>query len=244
MPTLGGALKDLLFPPHCLGCGHRLAASRPPLLCPCCNASLTFLRSPLCSCCGRPFAAGADHLCGDCLAGHHAFDLARSLLHYRPPVSNLILALKFTGNLNGLATLRALIEREGLLAAFREPDLVLPVPLHRDRLRARGFNQALVLARECLPQWRRKIAIDVLLRHRPALPQSLLSGKERRRNLSKAFSLGQSGDRVAGTKILLIDDVYTTGSTVNECSRVLRRAGAERIEVLTVARSLAPGILP
>lgn len=242
MPTLVEAFKDLLFPPHCLGCGQRLATSRTPLLCPHCVSGLAFLRSPLCSCCGLPFPSGADHLCGDCLVGHHVFDLARSLLQYRAPVSNLILSLKFTGNLGGLATLRALLEHDGFLATFGEPDLLLPVPLHSGRLRARGFNQALVIARECLPQWRNRIAPDLLLRHRPAMPQALLSGKKRRGNLGNAFSLAQPNS-VAGAKILLVDDVYTTGSTVNECSRVLSKAGAERIEVLTVARSLAAGMI-
>ncbi|MCL2789459.1 MAG: ComF family protein [Desulfobulbus sp.] len=240
MPTFVEALEDLLFPPHCLGCGQRLTTSRPPLLCPHCVTELAFLHSPLCSCCGLPFASGTDHLCGDCLAGLHVFDLARSLLQYRPPASDLILSLKFTGSLSGLATLRALLAHDGFLAAFGEPDLLLPIPLHRGRLRARGFNQALVIARECLPQWRGKIEPDLLLRHRPAIPQALLSGKKRRGNLGNAFSLAQRS-RVVGAKILLVDDVYTTGTTVNECSRVLRKAGAERIEILTVARSLATG---
>jgi len=242
MPTFAEAVQDLLFPPHCLGCGLRLDISRPPLLCPQCVSGLTFLGSPLCSRCGLPFVSGVDHLCGDCLAGRHLFDLARSLLHYRPPASDLILSLKFTGNLSGLATLRALLARDGFLAAFAEPDLMLPVPLHDGRLRERGFNQALVIARECLPQWRDRVAPTVLLRHRPAIPQALLSGKKRRANLGNTFSLAQPA-RVAGAKILLVDDVYTTGTTVNECSRVLRKAGAERIEVLTVARSLATGNL-
>lgn len=240
MATLFDALKDLLFPPHCLGCGQGLASARPPLLCPQCDAGLTVLRSPLCIRCGRPFVSGADHLCGDCLSDRHAFDLARSLLGYRPPASDLILSLKFTGNLGGLATLRALIERERFLAAFCEPDIVLPVPLHVNRLRERGFNQALVVARGCLPAWAKKIVPDLLLRHRKTVPQSLLSGKSRRGNLGNAFSLANPGS-VAGAKILLVDDVYTTGSTVNECSKTLRAAGAQRIEVLTVARSPAPG---
>ncbi|MCL1979719.1 MAG: ComF family protein, partial [Proteobacteria bacterium] len=211
MSTLVEALKDLLFPPHCLGCDQRLASSRPPLLCPHCTSELSFLHSPLCSCCGLPFVTGSDHLCGDCLAGRHAFDLARSLLHYRPPASNLILALKFANNLNGLATLRALFASERFLTAFSKPDLLLPVPLHRSRLRARGFNQALVIARGCLPQWRDRIVPDLLRRHRPATPQALLSGEKRRSNLANAFSLAHP-TRVAGASILLIDDVYTTGT--------------------------------
>jgi ComF family protein len=242
MTTLFETLQDLLFPPHCLGCEKRLADSRPPLLCSCCVADLRFLGTPLCTCCGLPFPCGTDHLCGDCLAARHAFDLARSLLQYRPPLSDLILSLKFTGNLAGLATLRSLVAQSQVVKAFSEPDLILSAPLHAARLRERGFNQALVIAKGCLPQWKKKIVPGLLIRLRPTTPQSLLSGKERRNNLRGVFSLVEP-DRVAGAKVLLVDDVYTTGSTVNECSRVLRAAGAERIEVFTLARSLGPVLL-
>ncbi len=237
MPSLVEAAQDLLFPPLCLGCQQPLAVSRPPLLCAACSGLLDLIRSPLCPCCGVPFTAGADHLCGDCLAGHFAFDLSRSLLLYRPPASDLIRSLKFGGDLSCLATWHALIAREGLLEAFAEPDIVVPVPLHAQRLRQRGFNQAVVIANGCLPGWRKKIAVDVLVRHCPTQPQSELSGKERRANLKNVFALVDP-DRVAGATVLLVDDVYTTGSTVNECSTTLRRAGAKRIEVLTLARSL------
>lgn len=232
------AIHDLLFPPRCLGCAHRLASARPPLLCPDCAADLVVLGSPLCTCCGVPFPGGADHLCGDCLLGSHDFDLARSLLQYRPPISDLILSLKFTGNLTTIATLRELMARWHFMDQFTEPEIVLPVPLHVDRLRQRGFNQAMVLARGCLPQWQKQIAPMVLRRHQPTVPQSSLSGKERRTNLNRAFSVADPA-RVRDAAVLLVDDVYTTGSTVKACSRALRRAGAKRIEVLTVARSLA-----
>ncbi len=232
------AIHDLLFPPRCLGCALRLGSSRPPLLCPDCAADLVVLGSPLCTCCGVPFPGGADHLCGDCLLGSHGFDLARSLLQYKPPVSDLILSLKFTGNLATIATIRELMARTGIMDHFTEPEIVLPVPLHVDRLRQRGFNQAMVLAKGCLPQWQKRIAPLVLRRHQPTLPQSSLSGKERRTNLIRAFSVAEPAV-VRGAVVLLVDDVYTTGSTVNACSKVLRTAGAKRIEVLTVARSFA-----
>jgi ComF family protein len=232
------AVKDLLFPPLCLGCERRLESSRPPLFCPDCLAELVFIRSPCCHCCGIPFAAGVDHWCGDCLARHYAFDFARSLFLYEPPLSLLIRSLKFGGHLTGLSTLGALTARSGLLGLFGEPDLILPVPLHRIRLRERGFNQALLIARGCFPQWKNRIETGLLLRRRSTIPQSLLTGKERRGNLKNVFSLA-SGSNVAGKQVLLVDDVFTTGSTVNECSRALRLAGAGRIEVFTLARSLA-----
>ena len=231
------ALKDLLFPSLCLGCELRLESSRPPLFCPRCLAKLAFIRSPCCLGCGVPFATGDDHLCGDCLAGHYAFDCARSLFRYQPPIATIIRSLKFGGHLTGVSTLGALTARSDCMGIFNEPDLILPVPLHLSRLRERGFNQALVIARGCFPQWKPKIKIDLLFRLRATLSQSLLSGKERRANLKKVFSLTKASS-VAGKKVLLVDDVFTTGSTVDECSRVLRSAGAARIEVFTLARSL------
>jgi ComF family protein len=150
----------------------------------------------------------------------------------------LILTLKFHGHLSGVATFRALLDLSDLRDDFCLPDIILPVPLHNSRLRERGFNQAHMIATGCFAQWKKKLAHDVLIRHRSTIPQSLLSGKERRQNLHNVFSLIDPS-RVSGAKVLLVDDVYTTGSTVNACSKVLRQAGAERIEVFTLARSLA-----
>ena len=232
------AINDLLFPPLCLGCKRRLDSSQPPLFCLHCAQSLVFIQSPLCSRCGTPFVSGDDHLCGACLTDRHAFDLARSLCLYRPPLSDLILALKFHGHLAGIATFKTLLTRSGLLDAFCVPDFILPVPLHATRLRERGFNQAQTIAVGCFAHWKKSIALNNLIRHRSTTPQSLLSGKERRQNLHDVFSLADPG-RVSGARVLLVDDVYTTGSTVNACSKVLRRAGAKRIEVFTLARSIA-----
>lgn len=237
MRSLFAALKDLLLPAACLSCGMRLTASRPPLLCSACLSRLRLLRSPLCTCCGRPFLSGGDHLCGECLQDHFAFDRARSLLLYQSPAAELIRDLKYAGQLTALASLKALILQWGMSEEFVEPDLVLPVPLHPQRLRERGFNQAGVIARGCFPQWRKRIAHQILIRHRPTSAQSSLSGRERRRSLREAFSVTDR-KKVEGRQLLLIDDVYTTGSTVHACSAVLRRAGAARIEVFTLARTL------
>ncbi|MBV5317229.1 MAG: ComF family protein [Desulfobulbaceae bacterium] len=234
------AFKDLLFPPFCLGCERWLESSRLPLFCSDCLSQLAVIQAPNCRCCGVPFLVGADHLCGDCLTAHYAFDLARSLWPYQPPVSTLIHALKFQGNLTGLATLGWLAAGSDCIKQFVEPDLIVPVPLFLGRLRERGFNQALVIAQGCFPQWRNRIDSGVLFRTRATVPQSSLSGKERRRNLHKAFSLSDFS-KVKGKRILLVDDVFTTGSTINECCKTLRLAGAARIECFTLARSLVRG---
>ncbi len=139
--------------------------------------------------------------------------------------------------MTGLATMAALAAKSPVVSDFSTPDLIFPVPLHKSRLQRRGFNQALMLARSCFPGWRKRIVVDGLLRVRATVPQTSLDGAGRRKNLKGAFTLKDPA-MVGGKTVLLVDDVFTTGSTVRECSRVLRIGGAERIEVFTLARSL------
>lgn len=227
--------KDLLFPPRCQGCNQQIDPCSTTHLCPDCTPLLVPVTPPLCLCCGIPFISGKDHLCGDCLQDHFAFARARSLFLYQEPVSTMLVQLKFRGSLSRLDTLSVLAEQFGAVDLCREPDLILPVPLHKKRLRSRGFNQSLLLARSCLPDWQRKIRTDLLLRHQPTVPQTSLSGRARRNNLKNAFS-APGADSIRGKSILLIDDVFTTGSTLHECARVLTRAGAARVEAFTLAR--------
>ncbi|MCL7486745.1 MAG: ComF family protein [Desulfobulbaceae bacterium] len=230
-------LQELIFPSSCLECEQRLPCRELPLLCNDCLADISFPCSPCCPCCGMPFSTGQDHFCGLCLKKSFAFDLARAALHYTKPVTSLIGSLKFNGTLTGLASLAYLARNAPGRKDLHEPDLVLPVPLHMQRLRQRKFNQALVIGKACFPDYRSSIRVDILIRHRATAPQTALNGTERRKNLSGAFSL-TNPDLVKNKMILLVDDVFTTGSTVNECAKVLRRAGAKRIEVFTVARAI------
>lgn len=234
------ALQDLLFPPTCLGCSRRLDHSRPPLFCADCLQELSFIDSPFCPCCGTPYTTGVDHLCGLCLQGKYNFDLARSLFLYERPVSEIILRLKFTGNLSGLQSLQSLCQQSPRIHDFTTPDVMVPVPLHSTRLRHRGFNQAVLLARACFPQWQHLLRFDLLQRLHATTPQSHLSGQQRRNNLQHGFSVPLP-QVLRGKSVLLIDDVMTTGSTVHECARALRRGGASRVEVFSIARSIGDG---
>lgn len=231
------SIKDLLFPPGCLACERQLDHYRLPLLCDDCSSQLIPVGSPLCSCCGLPFPSGKDHLCGECLASPAAFDLARTSFSYKQPLISLILQWKFGHRMTGLSTMAALAEQSSVITAFTPPDLIMPVPLHPSRLRERGFNQALLLACGCFHVWRDRIIVDGLERTRATVPQTSLDGAGRRKNLRGAFSMKYPG-MVRGKTVLLVDDVYTTGSTIRECSRVLRAGGAGWIEVFTLARSL------
>ncbi|MGX9726966.1 MAG: ComF family protein [Candidatus Electronema sp. VV] len=205
---------DLLFPPRCLGCEEQILSSRPPLFCANCRAKVIPFTP---SCARQDFAA-------------------HSLFIYQEPVRSLIHQLKFEGSLAGLSTFAVLAQQARAAEMLREPDLILPVPLHRSRLRWRGFNQAVLLAKTCFPFWKDRIRVDLLQRHKKTMPQLGLTGAERRSNLARAFSV-RKPEAISGRHVLLVDDVFTTGSTLCECANALRQAGAAEIAAFTVART-------
>jgi ComF family protein len=234
MRALCAAVFELLFPTCCLACKTQLRSSRPPLLCKVCRAKISLISKPFCSCCGAP---NMEQHCRNCQEHSFAFDQARSLFLYQEePIKSLILQLKFGRSLVGLSTFAALQQKDEAAALFQEPDLILPVPLHISRLRWRGFNQSLLVTETFFPTWKRKIHPDLLRRHRATVPQTRLDGAARRSNLAGAFSLCEP-KAVQGRRVLLSDDVFTTGSTLHECAQVLRQAGAQEISAFTVARS-------
>lgn len=229
--------RELLYPSSCLACEKRLPFSRLPLFCDDCLNSVPFIQHPCCTVCGLPFDSGGDHVCGTCLTDPPAYRLARSALLYGPPVSPLISELKFRGRLTGLATLAALAIRSPGFAELTPPDTIIPMPLHPKRLRRRGFNQALLIARACFNKDRHKIETGTLIRNRDTPPQTELNRNARKKNIFGAFTVIQS-QNVAKRRILLIDDVLTTGSTAHESARLLYRAGAARVEIFTLARAV------
>ncbi len=239
MKTVSAFMKSLstiCFPPRCLCCDTTLAPPASLLFCPDCLDAMDFIKEPFCSCCGRTFAAatGDNHLCGNCLTKPPHFTTARAVAHYHEPLSSAIHAFKYNGRTFGLNSFATLYHQHPHPPNVI-PDLILPVPLHRQRLRERGFNQALLLARAFFPAERERIDPELLLRRKQTPPQTGLSGKIRRRNLKDGFTVS-SPARLTNKTVLLIDDVYTTGSTANECARTLKRAGAREVHVLTLAR--------
>lgn len=200
---------------------------------------MRLISHPLCQVCGIPFVGiGTDHLCGDCLKNPPSFDVARAGFVYEGHCRELIHAFKYQ-NKTHLRRPLALLARERLteFVASRCPDLIVPVPLHRKRLRSRGFNQAVLLGELLAYEWRLPLERQVLQRVRWTKPQINLSADDRRENVKGAFAVADSV-AVAGKRVLILDDVLTTGSTVEECSRMLKRAGAVDVAVITVARAL------
>lgn len=217
-----------------------------PYFCRGCSAGCTATESPLCPSCGVMFTGreGGDHLCGACLKSRQKFGKARSAGIYGQALMAAVHRLKYGGKIQLARPLGLL-----LLTAFlrywenETVDLVVPVPLHPKKMRSRGFNQSFLLVR----QWDAWVeALDIpkpyagherkaLVRNRDTRPQTGLPRSRRVSNIENAFSVVDA-ERIAGKRILLIDDVITTGATTAECTRVLLKGGAGRVDVLTLAR--------
>lgn len=224
-----GALLRWLYPPVCLLC--RAPGAGDLDLCPGCRGDLPWFGHG-CPACARPLPSGAGPLCGACLKRPPPFDATHALFHYAAPVDRLITGLKYRGRLSHARLLGELWASHAPVTD--PPDLLLPVPLHPERLRERGFNQSLELARPLSRRLGIPLQPGLMKRVRPTRAQQGLKGKERRRNVRAAFEIA------AGTvpaHVAIIDDVMTTGSTVGEMAKQLKRAGAERVEVWVLARA-------
>lgn len=230
------AIDHAWLPPICLLCGGAgIAADRD--LCTGCAADLP-RNQWACPKCAHPLTPGQNtQVCSHCRVHAFPFDYAFAPLHYQPPINSLIGSLKFSGRLSYARLLGRLFadflqERSAPL-----PDCIVPVPLHPKRLRERGFNQALELARPAARCYGIPLLGDGLRRTRHTRPQTQLNAQQRRGNLQGAFALNKP---LIGSRVAIMDDVITTASTVSECSRVLRQAGVTTIEVWAIARTADP----
>lgn len=233
--SIGTGVAQLLFPPLCAACREPVGTEGG--FCADCWGQLTFLDGPACACCGTPFPvhAGEGSLCAACLWHPPAFSKARAILAYDPDSRAAILALKHADRLELVPDFARWLGRVGR-PLLEDCDLIVPVPLHRSRLWQRRYNQSAELARRLARDWGRAFDPLALLRTRRTASQGVMpSARARRRNVLSAFRVPDP-PRVLGRKILLVDDVLTTGATAEACARALRRAGAADITVLTLAR--------
>lgn len=225
----------ILYPAFCGNCGHELGPGE-RFFCTGCAGSAELLSSPYCTSCGRPFVsrATADHLCHECMRKHPPYDFARAQTIYKGVVKEAIHLYKYRPVRSLKGYLGDFIE-EGSTKWFKDADLAVAVPLHKMRLRQRGFNQSLFLAQRASKALGIGLSVDGLARVKNTRPQVDLDRGEREANVRGAFKAARPLE-FEGRKVLLVDDVYTTGATVKECARVLRAAGADKVCVLTVAR--------
>lgn len=233
---------DILLPPTCPCCDAPVSA--PGLMCADCYQGLTILTEPLCRRCGAPFTSGGQGrekggeaaLCPGCRAHPPLFRRARAAFLYDEAAARLILPLKYADRTD-LAFVLALHMARAGAALFPAADLLVPVPLHRRRLFARRYNQAALLAHALARRSGLAFRPDVLVRTRPTAPLGALSAAARAAELARAFAARASRIReIRGRRVLLIDDVLTSGATANGCARALLSAGAAAVDVLAAAR--------
>jgi ComF family protein len=237
----GRRVLDFVLPPVCLRC--RALVSDPQSLCATCWSDLKFLAEPLCACCGLPFphALGEGVKCGACIARPPVFDRARAALAYDDISRDLILPLKHADRLEA-ADIFGRWMANAAAELIAGCDTLVPVPLHWRRLAKRRYNQAAVLAHAIARRHHLRVDTDLLQRPNASVSQGEMpSARARLKNVARAFTVSDAQkDRVAGRRILLVDDVLTTGATLNACAKALKRAGAASVSAVTLARVVRP----
>ena len=237
---LGRLLLDAVLPPRCLKCGA--AVAEPGALCAACWPALAFITPPYCACCGYPFELdpGPGTLCAGCLATPPPYRRARAVLRYDVASRDLILGFKHGDRTEAAPAFARWLAAGGELSDI---DVIAPVPLHWRRLFHRRYNQSALLALGVGRLAGRPVVADLLLRRRPTPPQGHLGSAARRRNVAGAFAVNpRRRAGLAGRRVLLVDDVMTSGATIEACCRALSQGGAASVDVLALARAIRPTV--
>jgi ComF family protein len=239
-------LVNFIYPPRCAGCEGQMDFDTSAHVCEVCIALIERVREPMCQVCGVPLQP-VDHdrsdWCRACVESRPHFGRARAVARYRPGISedgqvvpSIIRRHKY-GRDQSLSRALAQCLGENLPLNGENYDLVIPVPLHRRRLRWRGFNQAALLGVAVSRKIGCTLDVVTLARTRDTSPQTSLDSAQRRHNVRDAFAVTRP-ERIANRSLLLVDDVMTTGATLDECARTLLAAAARRVDVLTLARAV------
>jgi ComF family protein len=225
------ALLDLVFPPYCVACGQPGT-----WLCSVCQACVPILQPPFCAHCGHNLDKAG--LCAKCQGASSHLEIIRSVAPHVWPLRSTVHALKYEG-MRVLAAPLADLLAQCWQATGHPVDVIVPVPLHPRRVRQRGYNQAAILARALGPRLGLPVLTQALVRQRDTHSQVGLSAQERRDNVWGAFTC--QSEALLGARVLLVDDVFTTGATLEACAHALRAFGAAQVNALTLTRALDPG---
>lgn len=240
-------LEELLYPPdiYCIGCGRPVDPGGLYSLCEDCIRTIRWANGPVCRCCGKALEDWyPDDICAECKGKEHPFSGGVTCFVYQDQVRAMIKHLKYGG-----CGYIARVLGEILAASVRyrglDIDLLVPVPMYYKKVRLRGYNQAALIARFAAENLDIPWDETILCRTRPTAPMSRLKGKERRQNLEGAFEVPEGArGKLQGARVLLVDDIYTTGTTMDCCAGVLLRAGAADVKAASIAAGLNQRPLP
>lgn len=233
LSRLYAGFLDLLYPRRCPVCSE-IVMPRGNLICPGCMEKLSFVRRPVCKCCGKETAGSEAEYCCDCTRHSRSFDSGMALINYDDTAGRSMAQIKYHGRREYLDFYAEAIFRRFSPAICRiSPDCIIPVPVHKSRLRKRGFNQAEELAERLSKRTGIPVRNEFLKRTRKTLPQKALDPAARLKNLEQAFECAPLPAQIR--TVLLIDDIYTTGSTAEACARALKQAGARRVVPVVIS---------
>lgn len=236
-PGWGRALRDVLFPPVCVHCGRLVEGSRYEHLCALCAGRVDLVAAPHCDTCGHPFAGVVEgnRTCPHCEELVPEFRTGKTAALYRGPIASLVQRLKYhRGEYLGGDIGRIAAAAPGF-AEFLRGAILVPVPLHRRKERERGFNQTRLIATVFAKVAVGATVVPALQRVVDTRTQTRLNRDERQDNLKNAFAMAPGRSLTPGARIVLVDDIFTTGATLNACAAVLRKAGFENLDVATLA---------
>ena len=221
----------MLFPETCPICHETSSDHTTAPICTGCWDSIQPYEGPKCGKCGLPLDSDSSITCGECIKDEPAYKSVRTFGLYKGPLRKAINLFKYHNMKRLSKPLSAMILR----IEIPQVDAVIPIPLYKDRLRQREFNQSALLAKYTAKSTGTSLLVDCLVKVKDTMPQVGLSSRERRRNIRNAFGV-EKKELIKGKVILLMDDVITTGATVRECSKVLKKAGAVNIYVMALAQ--------
>lgn len=240
---LGTRAVDIILPPRCIITGHYV--DNQGMISPEAWSELSFITTPFCTACGIPlaFEVAKGTICASCAQTAPPFDKARSALIYNDDSKSIILRFKHADQTHAVHSFTPWLMRAGH-EFMDDSEIIVPVPLHRYRLLKRRYNQAALIGHALARQTGISCIPDMLCRQRPTPSQGHLKFGERRKNVKNAFAVNPYHKQaLKGRSVLLIDDVYTTGATIKECTKTLKKNGAGKVYVLTLARVVRSDIL-
>ena len=231
-------LLDIVYPPQCIACGTNVHENG--TICAHCWGDINFITDPQCEMCGFPFdfEVAGSHICAGCAKDPPQFSKARAVFLYDDASRRMVTSFKYSDRTENRAAYAKWMARVGA-DMLQDADFIVPVPLHFFKLIMRKYNQAALLAHEIAKITGKKVIADAIIRNKYTKTQAAFSHKGRFKNINGAFEVNKKYlDILRDKKILLVDDVITTGATANECAKVLINAKVAKVELLTLAKTL------